>query len=143
MTVSAGGKTATTNSNGDYTVTGLAAGTHTVTPSLGGYTFAPGTLSVTVGPNVTGQNFAATAVTYAISGHVTCAGSPLSGASVSDGGVAQRASLTSAGAYALSGLAAGAIHPHRQQERLQLRPRPRARSPCRRLPPGRTSWARS
>ena|SRR5437588_3908 len=52
----------TTNSSGSYTFTGLANGTYTVTPSNTGYTFSPGSQSVTLsGSNVTGVNFTATA----------------------------------------------------------------------------------
>lgn len=45
------GQTASTGSDGHYTLTGLAAGEHTVTPSLSGYNFAPASRTVTVGPS--------------------------------------------------------------------------------------------
>jgi hypothetical protein len=52
----------TTNSSGNYTFTGLANGTYTVTPSNTGYAFSPGSQNVTIsGSNVTGVNFTATA----------------------------------------------------------------------------------
>ena len=47
-----------TDSDGTYTITGLAAGTYTIAPSLYGYSFT--TLPVTVGPTATGQDFVAT-----------------------------------------------------------------------------------
>jgi Carboxypeptidase regulatory-like domain len=51
------GKT-TTNGSGNYSFSGLVAGSYTVTPSLAGYTIAPLSLSPTIGSaNVTGQNF--------------------------------------------------------------------------------------
>jgi hypothetical protein len=51
----------TADSAGNYTFTGLANSTYVVTPSHTGYTFVPGTQSVTVsGANVTGVNFTAT-----------------------------------------------------------------------------------
>lgn len=51
----------TTNSSGNYTFTGLANGTYTVTPSNSGYTFSPANQSVTInGANQTGVNFTAT-----------------------------------------------------------------------------------
>lgn len=51
----------TANSSGAYAFTGLASGAFVVTPSRAGYTFAPGTQSVTVNTaNVTGVNFTAT-----------------------------------------------------------------------------------
>jgi len=39
---------ATTDASGNYTIGGLADGSYTVTPTLGGYTFAPGTANATV-----------------------------------------------------------------------------------------------
>jgi hypothetical protein len=59
-TVSAGSKTATADAGGSYSITGLAAGTYTVTPSKAGCTFSPASLSVTVGPDATGKSFTAT-----------------------------------------------------------------------------------
>ncbi|HVR40793.1 MAG TPA: pre-peptidase C-terminal domain-containing protein, partial [Thermoanaerobaculia bacterium] len=60
-TVTAGSQGATSDASNNYTITGLANGTYTVTPSKSGCTFSPTSLSVTVaGANVTGQNFTAT-----------------------------------------------------------------------------------
>jgi len=61
ITVSGAASAATTtNGIGNYTVTGLANGGYTVTPSRTGYTFTPVNRSVTIsGANVTGQNFSA------------------------------------------------------------------------------------
>ncbi len=63
VTISVGaGHTATTDSRGtidsssNYTLTGLAVGTYTLTPSKSGYTFSPASRTVTV-PVATGQNF--------------------------------------------------------------------------------------
>src|SRR5436853_601200 len=54
--------TSTTNTSGSYTFTGLVNGTYAVTPSNTGYTFSPGSQSVTIsGSNVIGLNFTATA----------------------------------------------------------------------------------
>ncbi|MDO8445551.1 MAG: carboxypeptidase-like regulatory domain-containing protein [Deltaproteobacteria bacterium] len=48
----------TTDSSGNYTFSGLADGSYTVTPSMTDYTFDPSSTAVTVsGANVTGQNF--------------------------------------------------------------------------------------
>ena len=62
----------TADSSGNYSFSGLANGSYTVTPGKSGYTFTPASLSETVsGSNLTGQNFTATAVvpqTYSISG---------------------------------------------------------------------------
>jgi vibriolysin len=59
-TVTAGTKSATSDASNNYSITSLAAGTYTVTPSKSGCTFSPTSLSVTVGPNATGKNFTAT-----------------------------------------------------------------------------------
>jgi len=49
-----------TDASGNYSFSGLANGTYTVTPSLPGYTFTPSSTAVTVsGTNVTGTNFTA------------------------------------------------------------------------------------
>lgn len=51
-----------TDSDGDYFITNLAAGNHTLSVAAPGYTFAPSGFSnpVAVGPNQTGKNFTAT-----------------------------------------------------------------------------------
>ena len=62
VTVSTTGASATTNTAGSYTLSGLANGTYTVTPAKSGYTFTPASLSVTIsGASQTGKNFTATA----------------------------------------------------------------------------------
>ncbi|MGH9678757.1 MAG: hypothetical protein ACRD4Y_02275, partial [Candidatus Acidiferrales bacterium] len=68
---------ATTDSSGNYSFTGLAGGTYTLTPSLSGYIFTPNPASVTTTGATTTQNFVETsAVTsYSISGTLTYAGS--------------------------------------------------------------------
>jgi vibriolysin len=58
-TVSAGSKSATSDASGNYTITGLTAGTYSVSASKSGCTFSPTSLSVTVGPNATGKSFTA------------------------------------------------------------------------------------
>ncbi|HPC84077.1 MAG TPA: pre-peptidase C-terminal domain-containing protein [Thermoanaerobaculaceae bacterium] len=59
-TVTAGGVSATADASGNYTVSGLTAGTYTVTPAKSGCTFTPASRSVTLGPNATGVSFTAT-----------------------------------------------------------------------------------
>ncbi len=58
VTVSAGaaGSTAT-DGNGAYTISGLAAGTYTLTPSKSGYSFSPASRAVSVPPDATGVDF--------------------------------------------------------------------------------------
>ena len=41
VTISGGGRSTTTDAGGGYTLEGLPAGTHTLTPSKSGYTFSP------------------------------------------------------------------------------------------------------
>jgi len=54
--------TVTTDSSGNYTLSGLVAGTYTITPSKSGYTFSPASRAVTVPPDSTGQDFTGTLV---------------------------------------------------------------------------------
>jgi parallel beta-helix repeat protein len=62
-TVTLGGSasaTATANSAGSYSFTGLANGSYTVTPAKNGFTFSPANTQTTVnGANIAGVNFAA------------------------------------------------------------------------------------
>jgi xanthomonalisin len=64
VTVSTGTVSTTTGSGGTFTLSSLANGSYTITPSLSGYSFSPTSRSVTVsGGNVGSQNFTATATT--------------------------------------------------------------------------------
>jgi archaellum component FlaF (FlaF/FlaG flagellin family) len=106
--------TVTTDTGGNYSFTGLADGTYTITPSLTGYTFSPSSLTVTVsGGDVTGQNFTGTAggttATYSISGRVgTTTGSPLPGVTLTLSGAAATTTNTNgSGSYSFTGLANG------------------------------------
>jgi len=69
VNVSSGASSATSDGSGSYSISNLAAGTYTLTPTKSGCTFTPTTLSVTVGPNATGANFTASCPTYSISGN--------------------------------------------------------------------------
>ncbi len=58
VTISAGGGYATmTDVNGYYTLSGVAAGAYTITPSKSGHAFCPGTLKIAVSSDVSGQDF--------------------------------------------------------------------------------------
>jgi hypothetical protein len=59
------GHTTTTGSDGRYTLSGLAAGTYTLTPSKSGYTFSPPSRAVTVPPDATGVDFVGYQLTIA------------------------------------------------------------------------------
>ncbi len=63
-TVTAGSQGATSDGSNNYTISGLANGTYTVTPSKSGCTFSPASTSVTVsGANVSAINFTASCST--------------------------------------------------------------------------------
>ena len=63
VTVSGGtAGSAITGGDGAFTLSGLAAGTYTLTPSKSGYAFSPAARTVTVPPDQPGINFTATAV---------------------------------------------------------------------------------
>jgi hypothetical protein len=100
--------TTTANSSGVFTFTGLTNGTYTVTPSLAGFTFAPGSANATVnGANVTAINFTGTAQTFSISGTIspTTGGS---GATVTlSGSRTATTTANSSGNYTFSGLGNG------------------------------------
>lgn len=60
VTVSTGGSNATTDGNGNYTITGLGEGSYTLTPSKEHYTFSPPSRGISVPPNRSAQNFIGT-----------------------------------------------------------------------------------
>jgi hypothetical protein len=107
-----GSTTATTDSSGNYSFSGLQNGSYTLTPSNTGYTFSPASLSVTVnGANVTGLNFTATATgiaTYSITGNITSSGAPLANVPVTRSGSGSTTAVTdSNGNYTFSGVLNG------------------------------------
>jgi hypothetical protein len=61
------GISATTDSAGFYTLYGLVAGTHIISPTSEGYTFYPVSRTVSVPPNVEGVNFIAEFLYFYIS----------------------------------------------------------------------------
>jgi hypothetical protein len=70
LTLSPGGATTTSAANGTYSLTGLADGAYTVTPSLSGYIFVPNPANATVaGADDTGVDFVATA--FGLNGDLT------------------------------------------------------------------------
>ncbi len=98
-TVSAGGKSDTASSTGTYFIQGLSAGTYTITASKTGCSFT--SLSVTLGPDATNKNLATSCV-YSISGNVGAAGA---GAII--GASNKTTTVSSTGAYTISGLGNG------------------------------------
>ena len=101
--------TATTDTNGDYSFTGLADGSYTVTPSLAGYTFTS-PIDVTLnGADSASNNFVATSTTnptYFISGTVSTSSGVLSGVTMTLSGTnGTTATVTdSNGDYTFTGL---------------------------------------
>jgi hypothetical protein len=98
-------KTATSDAASAYSIASLAAGTWTLTPSKTGCTFSPTTLSVTVGPNATGKNFAATCgtSTYSIAGTAGTGGVLVNAV----GPATASATADASGNYSIVGLANG------------------------------------
>ena len=105
--------TTTTDANGNYTFSGLANGSYTITPSLSGYVFNSVSEAVMInGANITSINFTATASTnptYNISGTVTLSsGEALSGVTVTLSGPGSGTATTDAsGNYTFTGLTNG------------------------------------
>ena len=96
--------------SGNYTFSGLTNGSYTVTPSNGGYSYNPGSRSVTVsGASVAGVNFAAQPWTGSISGAI----GPVSvgnGATVTlSGALSRSVTADSSGNYTFAGLPDGAF----------------------------------
>jgi hypothetical protein len=80
ITMAVGGAssgTASTDAGGNYSFTGLAAGSYTVTPSLTGYMYSPANPTVVITDADQTQNFNATSAitSYSISGTVSYSGS--------------------------------------------------------------------
>lgn len=88
---------AVTDASGNYSFTGLLAGSYVVTPSRTGYAFTPAERSVTIGTaDVTGQDFASVA-THKISGLIT--GDAYAGVTVLLTGAAAAAVTSDASGY--------------------------------------------
>ncbi|HEY6000167.1 MAG TPA: carboxypeptidase regulatory-like domain-containing protein, partial [bacterium] len=110
MTLSgAGSGTTTTDASGNYQFAGLVNGSYTITPSRAGFIFAPASAAATVaGANVTGVDFAATAV-YTVSGTVSSGGTGLAGVTMTLSGAGSGTTTTDAsGAYQFPDLPDGA-----------------------------------
>lgn len=81
----------TADGSGNYTISGLANGPYTITPSKTGYTFSPTSASEIVsGSNITGVNFTASSgpvVLYSVSGNAGVAGATVTYTGASSGSV--------------------------------------------------------
>ena len=80
VTLSGAASAATTaDSSGNFSFTGLANGSYTVTPARSGYTFTPASVAAAVtGANVTGLSFTGTASGSVVTPNVTVDGSSVS-----------------------------------------------------------------
>ena len=105
VTVTAGGRTAQTDGNGAYRITGLLAGQYTVTPTRDQYVFTPTPPTVTLGPDDAIANFTGRLLTYSLAGRITEAGTGLAGVLVGCNGLT--ATTDAQGAYQIAGLANG------------------------------------
>jgi hypothetical protein len=104
------GASTTTDINGNYTLSGIPAGTYTVTASINGMSFAPNNRVVTIPPDATGQNFTASPQDHFISGRVTDENNnAISGVSMAITGISwSNSSITDInGYYIFSGLQTG------------------------------------
>ncbi len=101
--------TATTLEGGGYLISGLPAGSYTLTPSLAGYGFTPPQATVSLSADELAINFSAAPV-FSIGGSVTLSGGGgLPGVNVAYSGPSSGSVTTIAGgAYTIPGLVAGA-----------------------------------
>jgi inhibitor of cysteine peptidase len=131
VTVSAGARSATTDANGFYAISGLPTGVYTLTATRSGYQITPASRTVTVNDHLSGQDFTATLLTYTISGRVTDgAGNGVAGVTVSAG--ARSATTDANGFYAISGLSSGVYALRAEKPGCLIEPAQRAVT----LPPG-------
>jgi hypothetical protein len=103
------GGTITTDAAGGYSFTALPyGGNYTVTPSLAGNSFTPASTAFTSLQANQTANFAATTLTYTISGQVTKAGAALAGVTVTlTGGSTGTRTTDAAGGYSFTALPYG------------------------------------
>jgi len=99
--------TSTADASGNYSFSGLAGGSYTVTPSLTGFTFSPASQAVIVSnANVTGVNFST--VTYTLSGTISGSGGNGAAVTLTQGATTvATVAANSSGVYTFGGLASG------------------------------------
>lgn len=115
MTLSgAGSALVDTDVSGNYSFSGLANGSYTITPAKTGFTFTPSSSAQTVSnANITNVNFiaaASSAPTFSMSGTITISGggTGVSGVAMTLSGAGSATATTDAsGNYVFSGLASG------------------------------------
>ncbi len=107
---------ATTDANGNYSLTSLPSGTYTVTPALAGYTYSPNSAIVVIASADRTQDFTAASeiASYSISGTISYSG-PQTGRvyinvtpmTCSDCSAYSGTSIASVGAFTIRGLPSG------------------------------------
>ena len=107
-----GAASATTaaDGSGNYSFSGLANGSYAVTPSHSGFSFSPTSQAVTLnGADVTGVNFAATAVapTFTISGTISPASSGAGSVMTLSGAAGVTTTTDASGNYSFAGVSNG------------------------------------
>ncbi len=103
------GATTSTDGNGNYSFSGLAAGSYSITPSRAGDSFTPSTTNVNLSSNITGVNFTVT-TRYYISGRLTdTSGSAIPNVTLTCYGLSTQMTTTSdsSGRYTFANLVAG------------------------------------
>jgi subtilisin-like proprotein convertase family protein/Zn-dependent metalloprotease len=105
-------RTVSTNSDGDFSLNDLPAGTYTVQPTSTGLTYSPTSRSVTLNANTTGQSFAASASlagTITLDGAANMAQTITIEARPNGGGSATRftRTLSATGGFSIASLPAG------------------------------------
>jgi len=114
VTLAMGGKTATTDAQGNYTISGIYGGySYNLRPTKSGYTFSPASRTVTVNDNVTGKDFVGTPVGGNGGGQYTVSGKVVDSSGTGISGVTLTLNLLTAttdaqGNYTISGVASGA-----------------------------------
>jgi hypothetical protein len=106
VSVSSSAGSATTDASGNWTVSGVANGSYTFTPSKTSYTFSPANRAVTMASaNVTGQNFTGTTTvsTFSITGSTGTPTATVNYSGTSSGSAVSDASNN----YSISSLVAG------------------------------------
>ena len=100
--------TTTTDTSGSYFLSGLDAGSYTLTPTRTNFVFTPASLNVTVSnANLSGQDFSGTQTSYSVTGKIVDAqSSPMTDVTVSDG-AGHTTATDATGVYVLNGLSNG------------------------------------
>ena len=98
----------TSDGGGGYTLPIVEMAPYTLTPELAGYTFVPPSISGTMASDFT-QDFAATLITYDITGTVTANAIPLAGATL-DGGPLGTQLTDINGAYSFTGVLPATVY---------------------------------